>query len=344
MSENENALNSPPLLNDLSFTIPRHDLITAAAEGLLSSSASDRISEIISPLNLTFARFGGWADRIKSNTPPNDAETQSFLEDDANRSHRRWHYVDIPLDATGYRQAQQLGLTRDDDVVQTIRECVRVLRGESNRFSAVNALRLLGHHVGDVHQPLHVGCGFIDDSGEVPTIVTDPQRVADEGLKSDTGGNDILLPGAGNLHSFWDGVLGGTLDIDDVSLASAGPEASAADAAAADEREQVERLRALAAEEEESTAGGSGLAATLPLERRAEEWANESIVAAREAYRNIVIIGRSGKDFRVSWEGFETPEGRQPYTARCAPILLDRMRKSVRRLADLLNEIFSQAG
>ncbi|HYY59067.1 MAG TPA: S1/P1 nuclease [Pyrinomonadaceae bacterium] len=339
MSENENAVNSAPLLNELSFTIPRHDLITAAAEGLLSSDASDRISEIISPLNLTFARFGGWADRIKSNTPPNDIETRRFLQDNANRSHRRWHYVDIPLDATGYRQAQQLGLTRDDDVVQTIRECVRVLRGDSDRFSAVNALRLLGHHVGDVHQPLHVGCGFINESGEVPTIVTDPQRVADEGLESDTGGNDILLPGAGNMHSYWDGVLGGTLDIDDVSVASVHSGASATDAAAADERKQVERLRSLAAEEA-SISGGAGLASTLPVERWAEEWANESILAAREAYRNIEIIERRNNGFRVSWEGFTTSEGRQPYNARCAPILLDRMRKSVRRLADLLNEIF----
>lgn len=336
MSENENAVSAPPLLSDLSFTIPRHDLITAAAEGLLSASASARISELTSPLNLPFARFGGWADRIKSNNPPNDIETRRFLENDDNRSHRRWHYVDIPLDATGYRQAQQLGLTRDDDVVQTIRECVRVLRGDSDRFSPVNALRLLGHHVGDVHQPLHVGCGFIDDSGTVPSIVTDPQRVVDEGLESDTGGNDILLPGSGNMHSYWDGVLGGTLDIDDVSLASVD---SGAGAATADEREQVERLRSLAAEEE-SFSGGSGLASTLPVERWAERWADESLLAAREAYRNIVIVERRNNGFRVSWEGFTTPQGREPYNARCAPILLDRIRKSVRHLADLLNEIF----
>jgi len=336
MSENENAVNSAPLLNELSFTIPRHDLTTAAAEGLLSSSASDAISEIISPLNLSFARFGGWADRIKSNNPPNDIETGRFLNNNTNRSHRRWHFVNLPLDATGYRQAQQLGLTRDDDVVQMIRECVLVLRGDSDRFSAVNALRLLGHLVGDVHQPLHVGCGFIDASEDPPIIVTDPQRVADEGLDSDTGGNDILLPGSGNMHSFWDGVLGGTLDIDDVSLASIN---SGADAAAADEGKQVERLRSLAAEEE-SFSGGAGLASALPVERWAEEWADESLLAAREAYRNIEIVERRNNGFRVSWEGFTTPQGRQPYSARCAPVLLDRMRKSVRRLADLLNEIF----
>lgn len=336
MSENENAVNSAPLLNELSFTIPRHNLITAAAESLLSPSASGRISAITSPLNLRFARFGGWADNIKSNNPPNDIETQRFLADNDNRNHRRWHYVNLPLGATGYRQAQQLGLTRDDDVVQMIRECVLVLRGNSNRFSAVNSLRLLGHLIGDVHQPLHVGCGFIDESGGVPTIVTDPQRVADERLDSDTGGNDILLPSSGNMHSYWDGVLGGTLDIDDVSLASVN---SGANAEAADEREQVERLRSLAAGEE-SFSGESSLASTLPVERWAEKWADESLFAAREAYRNIEIVERRNNGFRVSWEGFTTQQGRQPYNARCAPILLDRMRKGVRRLADLLNEIF----
>lgn len=335
MSENENAVNSAPLLTDLSFSIPRHDLITAAAEGLLSPAARNAITQIISPFNLNFARFGGWADKIKRSNPPNDIETQRFLQDPANNSHRRWHFVNIPLDATGYGQAQELGLTRDDDVVQTIAKCVRVLRGESDRFSPVNALRLLGHHVGDVHQPLHVGCGFIDSSGAVPTIVKDPQRVVDENLPSDTGGNDILLPGSDNMHSFWDGVLGGTIDIDDLTLASV----NSVDGTAADEREQVDRLRSLAANVP-SVSGGAGLASTLPVERWAEEWADESLVAAREAYRNIVIVERRPNGFAVSWEGFTTSQGREPYSARCAPILLDRMSTSVRHLADLLNEIF----
>jgi hypothetical protein len=338
MSENENAVNSATLLTDLSFTIPRHNLITAAAEGLLSTPASDAIRDIISPFNLNFARFGGWADRIKSNNPPNDIETQRFLQNAANNSHRRWHFVNLPLDATGYRQAQQLGLTREDDVVQMIGECVRVLLGDSSRFSAVNALRLLGHHVGDVHQPLHVGCGFIDESGAVPTIVTDPQRVVDENLESDTGGNDILLPGSGNMHSFWDGVLGGTIDIDDLSLASVNADAEV-DEAAADESEQVDRLRSLAADVP-TFSGGTGLASTLPVDRWAEEWADESLVASREAYRTIVIVERRNNGFGVSWEGFTTSQGRPLYSARCAPILLDRMKQSVRHLADLLNEIF----
>lgn len=338
MSENEKAVNSAPLLTDLSFTIPRHDLITAAAEGLLSTDARNAITQIISPFNLNFARFGGWADRIKSSNPPTDIETQRFLQNSENNSHRRWHFVNIPLDATGYGQAQELGLTRDDDVVQTVAKCVRVLRGQSDRFSAVNALRLLGHHVGDVHQPLHVGCGFIDESGAVPTIVTDPQRVVNEGLESDTGGNDILLPGSGNMHSFWDGVLGGTIDIDDLSLASVNSD-SDVDAAAFDQHEQVERLRSLAANVP-SFSGGAGLASTLPVERWAEEWADESLIGSREAYRNIVIVERRPNGFAVSWEGFTTSQGRQPYSARCAPILLDRMKQSVRHLADLLNEIF----
>ena len=103
------------------------------------------------------------------------------------------------------------GFTRSDDVVQMYRHCVLVLKGTSNRFSEVNALRLVGHLVGDIHQPLHIGCSFIDDSTTPPTMVFDQATIVSKNLKkkSDTGGNKIKLPNAGSMHSFWDGSLSG---------------------------------------------------------------------------------------------------------------------------------------
>ena len=101
---------------------------------------------------------GGWADEIKSvNTRPDDDETKRFLDDPRNRRHKTWHYVDLPLGADSYAQAAELGFTRDDDVVQTIKECVRVLQGMSDRFSQLNALRLIGHLAGDILYISHNG-------------------------------------------------------------------------------------------------------------------------------------------------------------------------------------------
>lgn len=334
-SENEEAeaMATTTMFADLFHNIPRHNLISTAAAGLLTDEATAQINSLISPLK--FAKFGGWADEIKKTTPPNDTQTREFLADPTNKEHRVWHYVNLPLGCESYRQAKQLGFTRDNDVIQTIRVCVLVLKDESERFSKVNALRLIAHLVGDVHQPLHIGCGFVDGSGPVPKLVSDPEVIKQKNLKSDTGGNNLLLPGSGNMHSYWDGKLGGNIDLDDIT--PLGMTTTNEDEAAI-ETKVVEDLRALA--REAGNGGGSNLAATLPVERWAEAWADESLRAAAQAYRNIKIIAKQGGDYKVSWEGKTTAQGKGPYDERCAPILMDRMRMGVRNLADLLNEIF----
>src|SRR4029079_13848482 len=99
------------------------------------------------------------------------------------------------------------------DVVQIIKESVRVLQGDSNRFTPINALRLVVHLVGDVHQPVHVGCGYIDDSVEPAKIIRNPVTVVNKELESDHGGNKLILPvgtNGVNLHSYWDSRLGGS--------------------------------------------------------------------------------------------------------------------------------------
>jgi hypothetical protein len=62
--------------------------------------------------------------------------------------------------------------------------------------------------------------------------------------------------------------------------------------------------------------------------------------ASADAYRNIVIVGTHNGDFKVSWEGLTTAAGKTPYDARCAPVLIERMKMGVRNLADMLNELF----
>jgi hypothetical protein len=72
----------------------------------------------------------------------------------------------------------------------------------------VEALRLLVHFVGDIHQPLHCGTGFYQFSdGGVVQLITDPQ--AADGKPNDRGGN-LLFYGqeaTDQLHALWDRVL-----------------------------------------------------------------------------------------------------------------------------------------
>ena len=323
-SESEEANNGVTLFSDVFFDIPRHNLITGATEQLLSAKAKAKVDELLASVNMSFATWGGWADKIKSANPPNDNETKKFLQNPNNKSHRTWHYVDLPLGSQGYQQAAQLGFTRPDDVVQTIKKCVLVLKGQSTRFSRVNALRLVGHLVGDIHQPLHVGCGFIDKSVNPPKLISDPQIIVSKNLKSDTGGNNILLPGAGNLHSFWDGSLSG--NVDDISLLNV--------ASSTKRQALVKKLVTGANKLEAASSGGVGLAAAVKVEDWALDWANESLGVAVKAYKNIVITGKQGGDFKVSWEGKEA------YIKRCRPLILNQMKLAVRHLTDLLNEIW----
>ena len=349
MDEPEGTAGEPALYAKEFFDVPRHELITGVAVRLFSPNTAARIQQLLDPIGAVFDDIGGWADNIKRlQTRPDDPETVSFFEDPRNRSHHKtWHYVNLPLGAADYAQAAQSGFTRDDDVVQTIKECVRVLQGASDRFSKVNALRLIGHLVGDVHQPLHVGCGFIDEREDPPKFVGDPEIIRQNNFESDAGGNAIALPGAGHLHSYWDGGLGGLINSIDLN----GPEADAEHAADSplDEASHA-GLKARLIEQlyqdiisEASDTPADAEADETPAVELAEQWANESLVVARDAYRTFKITERIEKakpsgqvevTYKISWEG------KTSYNARCAPFLRKQMTSAVRHLAKLLNLIF----
>lgn len=332
MSENtENTTNiGATLFSEVLFDIPRHNLITMAAYQLLNPNAKAKVDVLLGSVNIMANNWGGWADQIKSrNTAPNDAETQAFLQDPRNKNKfKPWHYVNLPLKATGYQAAEVDGFTRSDDVVQMYKHCVLVLKGASNRFSEVNALRLVGHLVGDIHQPLHIGCSFIDDSTIPPTMVFDGATVISKNLKkkSDTGGNKIKLPNSGNLHSFWDGSLSGP--VGGINLLN--------DSVSAMEMKLVKKIYNGAKKLGVASTGTVGLAALTPLEDLAQEWANESLKIALKAYKNLKMVAKiDDKTYDVAF--LTTKEA---YIEKFRPMILKQMKLAARRLADLLNKLY----
>jgi len=326
------------------FDIGRHNLITGTAVRLLSENASAKVNEILQPIGQTFDDQGGWADEIKksaANRPQDDA-TNEFFADNRNRSHKKWHYVDIPLNTQSYAEAADFGFTRRNDVVQMAKECVLVLKGESDRFSEINALRLLSHLVGDIHQPLHIVCEFIDDHRELDKLERDPKVVRDKNLDSDIGGNSIKLPKSGSMHTYWDHGLGGlidSIDVDEFESDEVEDDDNSVENAEL-KNKLIVKLYQLAGEIEESASFESD---SIPVENWVEQWANESLEAAREAYRTLEIIETVKKtnangsveiSYKVSWEG------RDKYNERCAPILRNRMAMAAKHLAELLNAIY----
>lgn len=180
---------------------------------LANTTALERIRAILRD-GETLANISNWADQVKderkfkSNAIHFDADTQHFYRNAANKFNGDWHFVNLPLGCASYTDCPPV-FTEDVDIVDLINVCVRKLRnGNVPNLTKRNALRMLVHLVGDLHQPLHVGSGYINNDGPNDSIVfeSNPTVIRQFELSSDVGGNSLLLRGedTDNLHSFWD--------------------------------------------------------------------------------------------------------------------------------------------
>ena len=317
---------SPPsLLENAFWGLPRHELIADAAANFLTRTAQQAIAAIIAPLGAgtSLRDLAGWADQIKARTPSDtlDADTNQFLAQFPNDASRDWHFVNLPLGIGTYAAAKEAGFTRNDDVVQMLQKSIEVLQGSSALMSKLNALRMVVHLTGDVHQPVHVGCGFIKP-GNPPSIIVDPAAIKAGGLAHDRGGNDILLPlgGNANLHGYWDSTLAGGID-----ESSPGPNALVSRQA------HPTRKLVMLMERTEVPAAAADVVA---VGQWPAMWANESLLSAVEAYSTLKIVSKLGNKYKVSWEG------KAAYDERCSPILSSRLTAAAHRLAQLLNTIY----
>ena len=116
-----------------------------------------------------------------------------------------YHFADVNVHEHSDYMASYFG-AQPYDVVHAIEAAEVVLRCKTGQTCAVpapfniadkrEALFLLAHFVGDVHQPLHVGALYLD---------ADNAATGDAGVPT-IGGNYLLLPTAfkENLHHSWD--------------------------------------------------------------------------------------------------------------------------------------------
>ena len=149
--------------------------------------------------------------------PPSDEEKAYTAR---NPHQDIFHFTDVPIEQRKYL-AGTAGTT-DTDVVQMINYAVAQLRGKAPpdkkdvKLTDTEALFVLAHLVGDIHQPLHVGAKYFDKTcqkGVDPNRVGQPPKFGiGETVAETIGGNRILLtakapavPPAKNLHFFWDG-------------------------------------------------------------------------------------------------------------------------------------------
>jgi S1/P1 Nuclease len=131
----------------------------------------------------------------------------TYIIGKAGNCHEAFHFADVALQRDGYDR-RHVG-TNDHDIVSAINAAIFVLQGRPVPpppffiKDKQEALFLLAHFVGDIHQPLHVGAVYLDANG----TRVDPDR---DGLDRDTetNGGNLINFGAPhqNLHSAWDDI------------------------------------------------------------------------------------------------------------------------------------------
>lgn len=141
-----------------------HAIVCQIAEEHLSAQAKASVNQVLG--KMSFSDACNWPDRIRKDKNYGFALT--------------WHYVTIPNGET-YQSAHK---ESKGDVIEASERMAKVLTMDKRSPKEKReALSFLGHLVGDLHQPLHVG------------------------RENDRGGNQCVLAGgkqAGNLHFVWD--------------------------------------------------------------------------------------------------------------------------------------------
>jgi hypothetical protein len=197
----------------LSWGAEGHRAIAALATQLLAPATLRRVNNLLtSSGERDLPSISTWADDVRRANRDQgplreNAEAMAFNRDFPDNAN--WHFVDLPLGAESYEAARDFGSA--DDVVHAIGRCVAVLESPEptpGGMTRIEALRLLVHFVGDIHQPLHCGCGFYDLANpDSPKLITDPKEARDR--PNDRGGNLLFYDLENNqeLHAFWDTVV-----------------------------------------------------------------------------------------------------------------------------------------
>ncbi|HVF49964.1 MAG TPA: S1/P1 nuclease [Pyrinomonadaceae bacterium] len=183
-----------------------HQAVAQAAQApdMLNQRARTAIRNLLG--NQRLADVALWADDLKGAREgegplARDAEARKFNQrfpDNAD-----WHFVNLPLASGVYTPGGPFSKPRD--IVNIINECIAILETPPNRptrFTKRQALRLLVHFVGDIHQPLHVVSGYYDfDAQNNAILIRDPTLARNK--PHDLGGNQLVFGGQ-KMHGFWD--------------------------------------------------------------------------------------------------------------------------------------------
>jgi hypothetical protein len=311
-----------------------HQMIGAIADKLLQGSLAEKeVKAILGGLSLQQAAV--WADCAKGvspgkdyaytsagrypecaiyETPAREAEMSDFVRRNDNNCgrkpseescHKQYHYSDVAIQRDRY-QAGKVG-TRDDDLVAAVVAATHVLKGEPapapfKLKDKREALLLLTHYLGDIHQPLHVGAIYLNAKGSR----VDPDAKSYDAATDNLGGNRLITVNATskkdgpNMHQTWDAIP--------VSM-------------------NVDHLDAAWLVQARAIPQSSGTLYTWPV-----AWASETLGQTQLAMKNLRFGRKVGNEWRVTLPA--------SYRPMMADIKEEQLTRAGARLAQVLENVW----
>jgi hypothetical protein len=272
-----------------------HQLVGSIADQLLNNHAKQKVSEV---LGFELRVASTWADCARSVIRQSDGSFKYVVdprfeapctplkseragmedyvsrnwdnctyEDKPTNCHKAFHFADVAIQHDTYDRAD-VG-TSDHDVVSAINAAVLFLKHTPAPTpikikDEKEALFMLAHFVGDLHQPLHVGAIYLDAAGRPvnPDVGTFDKN-------SETAGGNFISEGGRNLHADWDAIptrFGPPADATLVAKAKAVPQT-----------------------------GGS-------FDSWAAAWATDTVLAAHKAFLGLEFMGTGAHKWSVQFD------------------------------------------
>jgi hypothetical protein len=333
--------------NALAWGNDGHRAVGAIADKLIKGTDAEKQVRALLQPGESLESIANWPDCVKGNyCGPQTPEMIDYVN--ANPKHSEYHYTDVPFQDEHYHD-HAVG-TADDDIVQTLKQCILVLQGKDDattnphHFTKRQALILITHMTGDIHQPLHVGAAYVgkDSQFVVPRKQGDIDTAA---IFDSRGGNNFLLddakiealsvandipPGEPKpvkegvpkaltkpFHSYWDST---SVDYAFRRIRTRTPEKFAQ--AAIDSKPDVVK--------------NTGDVAGWPY-----QWADDALVVAKQAYSGVTVgpltkqVSKKGETY-YTW----TLEVPQNYPVPSSAIAKTQLIKGGYHLAELLEAIW----
>jgi hypothetical protein len=173
-----------------------HRAVGAIAEKLIKgSNAEKQVAALLLP-GETLESITNWADSAKGGVGYALPTVEQMAYTAINPRHTEYHYANLPFQLEHYTDGVVGG--SDIDVVQTLKQAIAVLQGKTDsalnphQFTRRQALLLIAHMTGDIHQPLHMGSAYVGADGKfaIPGKKTDIDGV---NIYESRGGNSLLL-------------------------------------------------------------------------------------------------------------------------------------------------------